>query len=387
MRAYVFTDERLSSHAGQFVWLSIDTERDGNAEAVAKFPISAWPSFLVVDPRSEKIVFRQVGSFTATELTAILDDGLMAMGSRADAAPHEKLLAKADVLYGGGDYGAAAAAYAKALPDIPAKDPSYVRALGAYLFALSMESQHATCATVARDALPKLGAESVGVVAAGGLDCALSLEKDVKERAELVNVLEEASVKGLSGAIGTLSADDVSGIYQVLIGAREDAGDAEGQGRLERDWSAQLDAAAAKAPDAEARAVFDSHRLGAYIAIGQPEKAVVMLVQSEKDLPDDYNPPARLALAYKEVGKYDLAMAASDRALAKVYGPRKLVVLRGRAQIQEAKGDVAGARETLDDAIAFAGTLPDDLGQRWIARLTEQRDALAEKPAAKAAGS
>ena len=27
MRAYVFTDERLASHAGQFVWLSIDTER------------------------------------------------------------------------------------------------------------------------------------------------------------------------------------------------------------------------------------------------------------------------------------------------------------------------------------------------------------------------
>ena len=108
MRAYVFTDERLSGHAGQFVWLSIDTERDANAAAVAKFPISAWPSFLVVDPKTEKIVFRQVGSFTAREFAAILDDGRAAMATRKDAAPHEKLLAEADNLYGAGDYEAAA---------------------------------------------------------------------------------------------------------------------------------------------------------------------------------------------------------------------------------------------------------------------------------------
>ena len=53
-----------------------------------------------------------------------------------------------------------------------------------------------------------------------------------------------------------------------------------------------------------------------------------MLEQSEKDFPNDYNPPARLALAYKAMKQYDEALAASDRALAKVYGPRKIAVLR-----------------------------------------------------------
>lgn len=387
MRAFVFTDERLSSHAGQFVWLSLNTERDVNAAAVEKFPISAWPSFLVVDPKSEKIVFRQVGSFTATELAGILDDGRAAMAARKDAAPHEKLLAEADRLYGANDYEAAAPAFAKALAEIPVKDASHVRALGAYLFSLSMTDQHATCAQAARDALPKLPDGAVGVIAATGLDCALSLEKEASGRAELVKLLEEASVKGLAAAKESLSADDVSGLYQVLIGARDDAGDAEGKARMEREWSAHLDAAAAKAPSAEARAVFDPHRLGAYIATGQVEKAVAMLKESERALPDDYNPSARLAVAYKELGQHDEALAASDRALGKVYGPRKLVVLRSRAEIQEAKGDVPAARKTLDDAIAFAKTLPEDTARRWIERLTKQRDALAAKPAEPAAAS
>ena len=45
MRAYVFTDPALAKHAGQFVWLSIDTEKTGNAEFLRKYPIKAWPSF------------------------------------------------------------------------------------------------------------------------------------------------------------------------------------------------------------------------------------------------------------------------------------------------------------------------------------------------------
>ena len=54
-----------------------------------------------------------------------------------------------------------------------------------------------------------------------------------------------------------------------------------------------------------------------------------MLQASERDLPDDYNPPARLATAYKAMRRWDEALAASDRALAKAYGPRKLGMLAG----------------------------------------------------------
>ena len=74
---------------------------------------------------------------------------------------------------------------------------------------------------------------------------------------------------------------------------------------------------------------------------------------------------------------WDDALAASDRALAKVYGPRKLVVLRARADIYAAKGDPAAAKKTLEEALAFAEGLPD--GQRsdaLIASLKKKIDAM-----------
>ncbi len=87
-----------------------------------------------------------------------------------------------------------------------------------------------------------------------------------------------------------------------------------------------------------------------------------MLEQSEKDFPDDYNPPARLAAVYLRLKRYDEAMTAADRALKLVYGPRRIRVLTTIADIQAAKGDRAAAKKTLEEAVAYADGLPE--GQR-----------------------
>src|SRR5262245_35646332 len=116
MRAYVFTDERLSSRAGQFVWLSIDTEKDVNASFLEKFPINAYPSYFIVEPKDEKIALRYVGGASVADLMGILDDGKAAMSTSKE---REGKLAAADDLYGKGDYKGAAVAYAKALAKAP----------------------------------------------------------------------------------------------------------------------------------------------------------------------------------------------------------------------------------------------------------------------------
>jgi tetratricopeptide (TPR) repeat protein len=103
-----------------------------------------------------------------------------------------------------------------------------------------------------------------------------------------------------------------------------------------------------------------------------------MLEQSERDFPDDYNPPARLAVAYNAMNEYDKALAASDRALARVYGPRKLAVLSVRADIFAAKGDPKAARETIGEAVEFAKALPE--GQRSERRITALEKRLASMP-------
>ena len=85
-----------------------------------------------------------------------------------------------------------------------------------------------------------------------------------------------------------------------------------------------------------------------------------MLEQSERDFPEDYNPPARLAIAYRAMKKWDEALAASDRALSRVYGPRKIVVLQARADIYAKKGDLAAAKKTWGEALATAEALPKE---------------------------
>ena len=74
MRAFVFTNKALARHAGQFVWLSIDTEKPRNAAFLQKFPVQVWPSFFIVDPASEKIALRWVGGATVPQLEKILAD-------------------------------------------------------------------------------------------------------------------------------------------------------------------------------------------------------------------------------------------------------------------------------------------------------------------------
>jgi len=98
-----------------------------------------------------------------------------------------------------------------------------------------------------------------------------------------------------------------------------------------------------------------------------------MLEASQRDLPDDYNPPARLAAAYKAMKRWDDALAAIDQALAKSYGPRKVGFFGTRADILAAKGDAAGARQTLEEGIRFAEALPaEQRSDRSIAGLKKK---------------
>jgi tetratricopeptide (TPR) repeat protein len=128
--------------------------------------------------------------------------------------------------------------------------------------------------------------------------------------------------------------------------------------RLAQARVAFLDAQAARAPTPSARAVFDAHRLLAYTAMGDPGRAIPMLQRSERDFPDDYNPPARLAKALFDTKRYDDALIAIEQALRLAYGPRKLRFWSLEADVYEAKGDRAGARRALQGALDFAGSVP-----------------------------
>lgn len=361
MRSFVFTNEALTRQAGRFVWLSINTETEQGAAFKAKFPINAIPTYFVLDPTSGLPALRWVGAATVSELEKLLDDGERAVRSEANGA--DEALRKADRLYGEGNYTEAASAYRLAIDSAPAGWPALGRATASLAWALSSSDEYQRCAEMARTAYPKLGRSAAAAnVAATGLDCALNMPAEAPGRKELVAELEGFCRAVLADKDLPIAADDRAGIYASLVDAREDAGDKDTMLETARAWAAFLESQAAAAATPEQRAVFDSFRLTAYLTLEQPEKAIPMLQASERDLPDDYNPPARLALAYKAMSKYDDAVASSTRALAKVYGPRKIRILMNLADIYTAKGDAAAARKNLEESLRIAESLP--AGQR-----------------------
>ena len=174
-----------------------------------------------------------------------------------------------------------------------------------------------------------------------------------------------------------IAPDDISSVYETLASEREDAGDEAGQKKVLGERATFLEAAATKAKTPEARAVFDSHRLGTYLDLKEPERAIPMLQASERDLPGDYNPPARLAVAYRAMKKYDEALAASDRALAKAYGPRKLGILQTRSDIYKEMGNLPEARKAMQQAVELAESLPEgQRSEKSIASLKKKLEAL-----------
>jgi tetratricopeptide (TPR) repeat protein len=342
----------------------------------------------VIDPRTEAVTFRWTGSATIEQLVRFLEEARAPAAGKSltpgavEAASLHGSLEEADRLYGAAAWDKAATAYAALIARAPTPWTPLPRVADAYLFSLQKANRGAECANAAREILPRIaGTPSTASVAAVGLDCAVGLTATAPGRSTAIADLERAARAALDDPALGLADDDRSGLYISLIGAREDAGDEVGKKRLSGEWIALLESAAAKAPTPAARAVFDSHRLSAYLEIGEPQRAIPMLELSERDFPGDYNPPARLAVAYRAMKEFQRALAASDRALAKAYGPRRLGILRTRAKIQDESGDRAAARATLESTIAEALSLPaGQVSERTLSAIRLELEAMTQSP-------
>jgi tetratricopeptide (TPR) repeat protein len=357
MRATVFTDPALARHAGRFVWLSIDTEREENAPFQERFPISAWPTLLVLDPATEKAALKWMGSATVPQLVKLLEDGERALKGAGQGL--EARLAAADQAFAAGRMDEAAALASEVAGSAAPDWDRRPRSVELWVTALYFLGQHEQCAEVVRAQLGRLPrGPSYANAAVVGLSCALQAPAEAAGRQGLVAALEKAALEVLRARDIQMAADDYSGLYEAVVEARSDQKDEDGARALAREWAAYLEEQARRAPTPEARTVFDSHRLSAYLKLGEVERAIPFLQESEKALPDDFNPPARLAIVYRELGRYAEALAASDRALARARGPRRLRILSDRAEIYRRQGDLAAAGRTLDEAIAFAQALP-----------------------------
>lgn len=373
MRAFVLSDAALAGQASRFVWLELNTDLSRNEEALRRHEADALPTFFVVDPKDESVVLRWVGSFTVSQAEAFLAEAHEKLSGRtAPATAADAALARADREYGARRYASAAAAYREALAQAAPQWPLRARAAEALLYSLQQTQAFGQAVAFARQALPGLaGTPSALVVALGGLDSALELPPDDPARAAALAELEASVRAQLADPRLRASADDRSNATASLVAARKEAGDSTGARRQAAEWAAFLEAEVARVEDADKRAVFDSHRLSAYLELGQAQKAIPMLVASEKTFPDDYNPPNRLARAYAALDRWPEALAASDRAIPRSSGRARLRVLATRAELLQQKGDTAAALRSYDDALSYGEALP--AGERPLQQLERLR--------------
>jgi thioredoxin-like negative regulator of GroEL len=378
MRAYVFADGAMKKLESRFVWLAVDTENPVNSDVLAHFPVEAWPTLLVVDPTSGTPLRRWLGSATASEFSARLDalDKSWQPGGTDDVA--QRALAEGAALVAAGKHAEAAVAYRSAAAASPAGSVEHAQAVELLVLQLSHTRQNAECIRTARTELANvLPGTSLATVAETGLLCALRLPPSDADRLSATPVLEARVLELTRDASVPMLADDRSSLFETLVDVRRERGDAAGALAATADWASYLEAEAARAQTPDARAVFDSHRLAAYLALGQPERAIPMLEQSRADFPRDYNPAARLAVAYLAMHKPAQALTFAERAEVLVYGPRTLRVLLTKAEAQAALGDRAGAKATLARADEVVASLPEAQRGPWmVSAIDSKRKAL-----------
>jgi len=233
-----------------------------------------------------------------------------------------------------------------------------------------------TCAATAAEeagSLPRRGA--FANVVGTGLACAVEDLPLSPPRAEAAKVLEAFVREALH--LEGLLADDRSGLYQALVESRRAAGDQEGARSAAAGWWAFLEREGRRARTSEARASLDSARVLSAMSLGDPARALPALDRSARELPWDYNPPARRARVLLELGRLDEAGAAAREALEKGYGPVKLRLYQLLARVLSARGDRAGEGAALDEAIAYAeGLPPAQRREGVVAELRARRAAL-----------
>ncbi len=372
MRAFVFTDKALARYAGRFVWLAVDTENPINAGFLKKYPISVWPTLLIVDSKKEQVALRYAGGATVPQLEKLLNDGSHVVhGARS---PADQAIARADGLANAGKAAEAAKEYAKAIELAPKGWSRIGRASESLTFTLLVSRQNEKCADEALRLYPRVrGTYSAANVAVNGLSCAT----DLAEHGATFEALEKAARETLDDPKIPLAADDRSGLYETLFGAREAVKDEAGARKIGEEWAAYLEREAKAAQTPQQRAVVASPRLEVFGDLNEPQRAIPMLEQSEKDFPNDYNPPARLGIAWREMGEYDKSLAAFDRALAKAYGPRKITIYQGKALTYSKKGDKEGERQTIEQAIHYAESLPaEQHSAQIVVSLKKQLEAI-----------
>ncbi len=352
MRNYVFPDPSLRPLAQRVVFAAIDTDKPSSAPFLERFPVTAWPSLFILDPANDHILAYWPGSASAADLRALIDDAQRLADASAPPGDPLRDLADARAALASGNLALAQTRFASLLDRADASWPRRADALMGMMETLRALKDYRACAELGRRHLDDIsGASKPGDFAWLTLDCASSLPAgDARSTAE------QAAIRRLRAFADCPSADasidDRADVLGTLADALEQAGDHAGAAKMHDRRIAMLEDAAAHAPTPAMASTFDYLLANSYVARGRGENAIRMLQAREREFPESYEPPARLADVLVALGRYDEALAAVDRAISHAYGPRKLRYLATKAAILGKLGRHADQVQTLQQEVS-----------------------------------
>ncbi|MEO8160456.1 MAG: thioredoxin family protein, partial [Arenimonas sp.] len=312
MQNYVLTDPSLASLAGRVVLVELDTDKPENAAFLEKYSVNVWPTFFVIDPASGQATGLWPGSASASEFRGFVEDGLAgieaANSADADPAAPPRLMVSAKAAQASGDYAAAAKDYAQAVAKAEAGWPRRNEALMGWLFSLGQAGDARQCIAVGRAHLAEVqGAAVPGDYAATLLGCAG--DGSAGPEAKAAHVEAVARLRAFTSAPpAEASADDRADAWNILSSALADDGDEAGAMKAQEQRLAVLEQAAAGIKDPLLAQTFDYQRAQAYVMLDRGDEAVQMLEARERELPESYEPPARLASALAKMERLPQAL-------------------------------------------------------------------------------
>lgn len=347
MRNFVFTDPQLAPLAERLVYLAVDTEQPVNAAFIERFPLRSWPTFLVIDPQAgDTVVARWTGAMTAADLKARLLEVLVGRGAGG--------LAAADAAAAAGRAAEAAQLYEQAAANPALRS----RARLGQIQALRESGSRKECALAGDRFFEEIEASALATdFAAYAADCSEAVP-DVDLRQKLRRRLRERLLPMVRDPRAALSVDDRSDGFGTLIELSDELGEPGLGDRYAMERLVLLESAAKAAPSPVHAATFDAHRSDAYRRLKRYDEAERMLLGSLKALPGDYNPPARLARLYLEMGRLPEGLSRIEQAIALCSGPRRIGMYELRSSLQHGLGQTTAAVQSLRSALQLVPPSP-----------------------------
>jgi tetratricopeptide (TPR) repeat protein len=358
MKNFVLPDPAIRALADRVVFAAVDSDRPVNEAFMEAHEVNVWPTLFVLDPADESLLGMWQGAASVAELRGFLMGAADAREAGRDPGGALSLMLEAKRAHAKAKWPQAARHYRAALARGGAGWGRRSEALHGLLFAEYRQTHWERCAT--------LGLEHVAAIDGAAvptdycwtlLSCADSLKnKPLQKR---VRQQVAARLKRHSDSPpASASVDDRSDALSLYGRVLAKLGDERAAvGAVQRQL-ALLESAAREAPGPKQAATFDYARMNAYLTLGRGEQAVAMFRERIRQLPDAYEPHARLAQTYRALGRHAEALPLADKAIELSYGERRIGYLRMRVDLLAKLRRKAERTRALDVLIAAYDKLP-----------------------------